>query len=89
MGAYLKLEACLIHEALGENFSKLIDGTEENPGEERPNDEEGSPMPLGMLPYLLWTQDRHSWAQLEKSIEPHSVFRGQKEGYKLDLFGGL
>lgn len=54
--AYLKLEACLVHEALGENFSKLIDGTEENPGEERP-DEEGSAVPLEMLPYLLWTQD--------------------------------
>lgn len=88
MGAYLKLEACLIHEALGENFSKLIDGTEENPGEERP-DEEGNPVPLEMLPYLLWTQDQYSWARLEKSIEPHSVFRGHKEGYKLDLSGGL
>lgn len=56
MDAYLKLEACLVHEALGENFGKLIDGTEENPGEERP-DEEDNPVPLEMLPYLLWMQD--------------------------------
>lgn len=51
-GAYLELEACLVHEALCENFSKLIDGPEENSGEERA-DEEGNPVPLEMFPYLL------------------------------------
>jgi hypothetical protein len=52
--AYLKFKACLVHEALGENLSKLIDGTEENSGEEMA-DEEGNPQPLEIFPYVLWT----------------------------------
>ena len=35
--AYLKFKACLIHEESGENLSKLIYGTEENPGRGKKN----------------------------------------------------
>lgn len=65
--AYLKFKACLVHEAFGENFSKLINSTEENSGEEI-TDKEGNPIPLDMFLYTLWTQSQALRAWLGKTI---------------------